>query len=85
MKRVKELRPSRGPLPGQCCMTIQRMTSPVSQFYTKYRKAKASNRGYDTDRCQKAAKYEIDGQQYCAFHGGIKALDILLERESEYD
>lgn len=81
MSRVLLIQPSRLP-PVQCCSTINDMTSPVSQFYTDYRKAKAQRRGYDLERCQKSAKYKIDGKSYCAFHAGIEALQILMKEDS---
>lgn len=77
MSRVVQIQPNRLP-PVQCSSTIEAMTSPVTQFYTEYRQAKAKRRGYDLERCQKSAKYKIDGKDYCAFHAGIEALRILM-------
>lgn len=58
-------------------MTIASMTSPVSQFYSEYRKNKAKKTGRDFTRCQKSSKYIIDGEYYCAGHAGLKAIEIL--------
>lgn len=81
MNDVEELRPS-WETPPQCCATIPEMLSPPTQFYTEYRKKKAQKRGYVLDQCQKVSKWKINGKYYCAQHGGIEALRILMEKKN---
>lgn len=80
--KITQIQPSRVP-PTQCSVTVYDMTSPPTQFYTEYRKGKAGKRGYDLERCQKSSKYLIDGEGYCAFHAGIKALEILMAQSAD--
>ena len=73
-------RPSR-PTPPQCDRKVTEMWAPPSQFDNEYRRKKFEQNGRDPSRCQKTSKYYIDGENLCAFHGGIKAIDILLHQQ----
>lgn len=84
MTKVTDLRPGLDmwrTLP-QCDMRVEEMWSPESQFATTYRQNKAKKTGKDLSKCQKQARFEIDGRKLCAQHAGMKAIEILMREQN---
>jgi hypothetical protein len=78
MSRITDLSPRHLQRP-QCDVTVDEMDMPYHIRNNQYRLDTCARSGLDPSRCKKTSKYIIDGRYLCAFHAGIKAIDILMK------
>ena len=80
MKRLKPLKPK--PVRTPQCEAPFDTTNGWSEAYLKHRAKKCDEKGWDINRCGRPSTYEIEGECLCTQHAGLKAIKILLEKDS---
>jgi hypothetical protein len=78
---IRRLKPvPQRPATPQCSQVVDR-----SWYATERAKqamdAKLRAKGYDVACCIRSASVVIDGKPYCNIHGGLVAIDILIEQQ----
>ena len=73
MTTIKSLRRAPHLLP-QCSAKVGGDVTNIT-----WRKNQIARNGRDPNLCRRNATVEIDGEPFCATHGGQRALEVLME------
>lgn len=65
----------------QCCaIPHENPSAPIPRNNRMWQVQREKALGYVREKCQRSARYEVDGKSYCAMHAGKIALDFMLRQ-----
>lgn len=74
-----QFRPPKPSTPPRQCDAPFDVKSGWAPHYIERRGKKVTEKGWDIDRCNRVASYQINGACLCTQHAGIEAIRVLKE------